>query len=204
MIKKIGVIIVLLIGLGFGIWGFENRLVEVIRIVDGDNIELSDGRRIRYINVDTAEKGECYREESIRVNEELVMGKKVRVELDVNEMDRFGRHLAYVWVGDKMINEELLRLGVGEYQLDTVNLKHQDRLMRAAEKGYEDGSGVWGECGNIDGCQIKGNLDKDDKRYYHLPGFRHYSQVIMRLDQGDRWFCSEEAAIEAGFKRARE
>ena len=87
--------------------------------MDGDNIELVDGRRIRYIGVDTPEEGECYREESTQINEALVLGKKVRVELDTNEMDRFGRILAYVYVDrngkEMMVNEYLLAKGVGEY-----------------------------------------------------------------------------------------
>jgi len=185
-------------------WWVYPKGVEVTRIVDGDNIVLADGRRIRYINVDTPEEGECFRDESIKMNEELVMGKKVRVEMDVNEMDRFGRHLAYVWVGDKMVNEELLKAGVGEYQLDTVNLKYQERLIEAADEGHEEGLGLWGACGGEDGCLVKGNLDRFDKRWYHLPGFRHYDQVVVRLDKSDRWFCSEEKAIEAGFTRARD
>jgi len=58
--------------------------------------------------------------------------------------------------------------------------------------------------GDESGCVIKGNLDRNDVRYYHLPEFRHYDQVEMNFEHGDRWFCSEEEAIKAGFTRARE
>ena len=47
-------------------------------------------------------------------------------------------------------------------------------------------------------------VDKNDKRWSHLPYFRHYDQVEVNLDHGDRWFCTEKEAIEAGFERARE
>ncbi len=39
---------------------------------------------------------------------------------------------------------------------------------------------------------------------YELPGFRHYEQTTIRLDLGDRWFCTEDAAVKAGFTPARD
>jgi micrococcal nuclease len=185
-------------------WWYVERPIGVLRIVDGDNIELVDGRRIRYIGVDAPEEGECFREESIKINEELVMGKKVKIEFDKNDMDNYGRWLAYVWVDDVFVNQELLEKGAGEYFLDTVNKKYGEELVEAAEKGYGGNQGLWGKCGGEVDCVVKGNVDRNDKRWYHLPGFRHYSQTEVNLDHGDRWFCSEEEAIKAGFERARE
>ena len=63
--------------------------------------------------------------------------------------------------------------------------------------------GLWAECWKESDCAIKGNVDRNDKRWYHLPEFRHYDQTEMNLDHGDRWFCTEEQAIKAGFERAR-
>src|SRR5688500_10014002 len=84
----------------------------VVRIVDGDSIHVRLGdriERVRYIGVNTAEiqhprKGaEAGGREASRVNRELVDGRRVRLELDVQERDRHGRLLAYVWVGDVMV-----------------------------------------------------------------------------------------------------
>lgn len=175
----------------------------VSEVIDGDTIRLSDGRRIRYINVDTPEEGQCFAQEAKEMNEKLVLGKKVRLERDVNEMDRFGRYLAYVYVqeGEEVfVNDYLLAEGAGEFFLDTVNLKHQKELVQAAEKAHEEEKSRWQVCGP---CLIKGNVSRLDKRWYHLPSFRHYPATIMNLEHGDRWFCSEEEAQEAGFERAR-
>lgn len=61
--------------------------------------------------------------------------------------------------------------------------------------------GMWKTCGP---CDIKGNYDIHGTRYYHLPSFRHYNQVVINLDKGDRWLCGEDYAIKAGYTRARE
>ena len=92
-------------------------------------------------------------------------------------------------------------MGAAEFFYDSVNLKHQDELALAAETARENDVGFWNACGP---CKIKGNYDIHGKRYYHLPEFRHYSQVVVNLDKADRWFCSEDEAIEAGFIRARD
>ena len=50
---------------------------------------------------------------------------------------------------------------------------------------------------------IKGNIDKATyEKFYHLPECKHYNQVIMELDIGEKYFCSEKEAKKAGFKKA--
>lgn len=51
-------------------------------------------------------------------------------------------------------------------------------------------------------CAIKGNISANG-RIYHLPGQQFYEQVVVRTDLGQRWFCSEEEAQAAGWRRAR-
>ncbi|HUS51979.1 MAG TPA: thermonuclease family protein [Candidatus Bathyarchaeia archaeon] len=183
---------------------FFSPTLVVTKIVDGDTIKLADGRVIRYISIDAPEKDNCFAQEAKKINQALVLGKKVRLEMDVNQMDRFGRYLAYVFTLDEkevFVNDYLLAAGVGEFFLDTVNLKHQEALVQTAEKAHQENKGLWQACGP---CQIKGNLDRMDKRWYHLPSFRHYEATEVNLEHGDRWFCTEEAALSAGFEKARE
>jgi endonuclease YncB( thermonuclease family) len=191
---------------GFFSWqNFFSPSLVVSEVIDGDTIRLNDGRRVRYIGLDAPEEGKCFAEEATAINRDLVLGKEISLEMDVNEMDRFGRYLAYVYVEKEgkeiFVNEALLKDGAGEFFLDTVNLKHQEDLVKAAEKAHEEKIGLWQECGP---CLIKGNVDRLDKRWYHLPSFRHYQATEVNLEHGDRWFCSEEEAQEAGFERARE
>lgn len=55
----------------------------------------------------------------------------------------------------------------------------------------------------IPGCNIKGNISHNtEERIYHLPGQEYYDQTRINYLNGERWFCSEEAAREAGWRRA--
>lgn len=197
---SVGIVVAALVVISFII---SSQRPTVTRIIDGDTIEVSSyDKNIRLIGIDTAEQGECYREESTKVTRDLLLNKLVRVETDYNETDNFGRVLAYIYLQDgTFANKRLLELGAGEFFHDSVNLKHQGELISAAENARESMAGYWKACGP---CVVKGNYDIHGKRYYHMPEFRHYSQVVVNLDKADRWFCSEAEALGAGFVRARE
>ena len=54
------------------------------------------------------------------------------------------------------------------------------------------------------GCSVKGNISYNTgERIYHVPGQRYYSETKISLSKGERWFCSEEAARAAGWRKAR-
>jgi len=52
-----------------------------------------------------------------------------------------------------------------------------------------------------EGCPIKGNISRSGERIYHLPGMRDYDQVRINQRAGERWFCTEEEARAAGWRR---
>jgi micrococcal nuclease len=78
--------------------------VTVLRVVDGDTIELRDGRLLRYIGIDTrrpwtpGQPVGGYAKQASDRNKALVEGKTVSLEKDVSETDRFGRLLRYVYL----------------------------------------------------------------------------------------------------------
>ena len=86
------------------------KLYNVIRVVDGDTIEIEGGQKVRYIGIDTPETVDpsrpvgCYGKEASDKNKELVEGKIVRLEKDISETDRYGRLLRYIYVGDIFVN----------------------------------------------------------------------------------------------------
>lgn len=54
------------------------------------------------------------------------------------------------------------------------------------------------------GCNIKGNVSYiSGQRIYHRPGDRYYDRTRIRPSRGERWFCSESEAREAGWRRPR-
>lgn len=124
----------------------------VVRVVDGDTIHVRLGDRVekvRYIGVNTPElhhptKGrEPGGEEAARVNGELVAGKRVRLELDVQSRDRYGRLLAYVWVDDLMVNAELVRRGYAQVMTVPPNVRHQRLFLILEREARAGGRGLW-------------------------------------------------------------
>ncbi len=123
-----------------------------MRVVDGDTIHVRIGARVekvRYIGVNTPEvhhptKGEePGGREAAEVNRRLVEGQAVRLELDVQERDRYGRLLAYVWIGDLMINAELVRLGYAQVMTIPPNVRYQEVFLKLQREAREAGRGLW-------------------------------------------------------------
>jgi micrococcal nuclease len=124
----------------------------VVRIVDGDTIQVRIGDRlekVRYIGMNAPEvhhpsKGEePGGREASEVNRQLVGGQQVRLELDVQERDRYGRLLAYVWVGDTMVNAELVRRGYAQVMTIPPNVRYQQMFLKLQREAREAGRGLW-------------------------------------------------------------
>ncbi|AHG48849.1 hypothetical protein RLEG12_07895 (plasmid) [Rhizobium leguminosarum bv. trifolii CB782] len=52
------------------------------------------------------------------------------------------------------------------------------------------------------GCGIKGNVSNTGERIFHIPGQEYYRETVVNPLRGERWFCTEEAAREAGWRKA--
>lgn len=89
----------------------------VIEVIDGDTINvLIEDRsyRVRYIGIDTPERDEACFTEATQANASYVEGQTVRLVRDVSDTDRFDRLLRYVYVGDVLVNAELVAGGWAE------------------------------------------------------------------------------------------
>lgn len=127
-------------------------LAFVQRVVDGDTVVLAGGERVRYIGVDTPELHhprkpvEWYAREAKEFNRQLVQAKRVRLELDVQKRDRYGRLLAYVYLEDgTFVNAELLRQGYAQLLTIPPNVQHADLFVRMQKEAREAGRGLWGK-----------------------------------------------------------
>ena len=99
---------------------------QVRRVVDGDTLLLRDGNRVRLMGVDTPETVkpdhpvEPWGAEATAFTRNFVAAGPVRLAFDRVRLDRFNRYLAYVWVDDKLLNEELLRAGLARWSAATT------------------------------------------------------------------------------------
>lgn len=126
--------------------GHATEEVLVIRVIDGDTIEIEGGMRIRYIGIDAPEtypQTEYYGPEATAKNKELVEGLTVRMERDISDKDRYGRLLRYVWVDDILVNAELVRLGYAEAHAYPPDVKYQELLSQREEEAIFAGLGIW-------------------------------------------------------------
>ena len=132
----------------------NNNTVLVTRVIDGDTIEIVGGARVRYIGIDAPETVhpekpvEYFGKEASEKNRELVGGKRVYLEKDVQDEDKYGRLLRYVWVDDMMVNAELVRLGYAYSYTYPPNVKYQKYFLQLEKEARDQGRGLWvNHCG---------------------------------------------------------
>ncbi len=123
---------------------------KVAQVIDGDTILLRNGTQVRYVGIDTPEidheagKSEFMAETAADVNQKWVAGKCVRLEYDLERVDGHGRHLAYVFLPDgRMVNEVLVRKGLAHVMSVPPNLKYRERLLNAQREAMTEATGIW-------------------------------------------------------------
>lgn len=126
---------------------------KVVRVLDGDTIELEDGSTVRYLHVDTPElaqneddEDECFAGYAKQLNEELVLGRVVRLEYDLNCTDAYARTLAFVSVDNRMVNKTLIERGYGKLLIMPPNLSREAEFVALEKQARENAAGIWGAC----------------------------------------------------------
>ena len=120
---------------------------DVINIVDGDTIDVlidGDEYRVRYIGVDTPERGDAYYDEATRANALMVSGRSVLLVKDVSETDRFGRLLRYIYLPDgTFVNAELVRQGWAEAVSYPPDDAHYQEFLALQGEAQASDRGKW-------------------------------------------------------------
>ncbi len=137
----------------------QNDIVEecyetgfVSRVIDGDTIELSDGRIIRYIGINTPEinhpeKGlECYGPEATSRNRELVESKNIVLMKGIEDKDKYGRYLRYVFIDAIFINSQLVAEGFAYASSYGPERKFQQVLVQLQQYAEMKQRGLWAVC----------------------------------------------------------
>lgn len=123
---------------------------QIEYVYDGDTLLLTTGQRVRLIGVDTPETVkrdhpvEPFGPEATQFTRQFVSGGEVRLEFDRERLDRYGRSLAYVWVGDRMLNEDLVRAGLARFEPQYHYSETMKRRFRIAEEDAKSARrGIW-------------------------------------------------------------
>jgi micrococcal nuclease len=123
---------------------------RVVAVLDGDTVVVEGVGTVRYVGIDTPELHhprrpvERFAARATTINRRLVLGRTVRLETDVEPRDAYGRLLAYVYVGEVMVNAEMVRRGAAEQYPFPPNTRHRAMFARLEARAMREGRGQWG------------------------------------------------------------
>lgn len=202
----------------------NEEVYTVTSVIDGDTFHISKETRVRLMGINSPDKGECYYEQAKQALKKLIEGRQVKLEKDITDKDDYGRWLRYAVLqipgeDNILLNDYLVRNG---YAFDTPippDKYYRELLSSAEEQAKRNKLGLWLECdfpenndsaareidsGPTDAqCIIKGNIsEKGFGKTYLMPGCDNYLNVKVDIRKGEQYFCTEEEALEAGFRKA--
>ncbi|MGD9538790.1 MAG: thermonuclease family protein [Alphaproteobacteria bacterium] len=201
-------------------------LAGTASVIDGDTIEVH-GQRIRLFGIDAPEDGQTCRNaagKAYRCGQVAALALADRigratVACEERDVDRYGRIVAVCRLGTLDLNAWLVAEGLAiDYpQYSNGMYAGEQAEAQAARRGLWAGEFVapweWraaarakpGErakpvvTASVD-CDIKGNVSKRGERIYHVPGGAYYDRTVISASKGERWFCSEREARDAGWR----
>ncbi|MDM8527407.1 thermonuclease family protein [Anaerolineales bacterium HSG24] len=125
----------------------ELETVSVAQVIDGDTIELEDGRRIRYIGINTPERDQPYYDEATALNHQLLQQGPVQLEYDFEIEDQYGRTLAYIWAGGRLVNLEIVSAGYANAFFIPPNIHYETEIQAAEQQAKQAEQGIWQSTG---------------------------------------------------------
>jgi endonuclease YncB( thermonuclease family) len=198
------------------------NITGVPTVIDGDTIDIH-GQRIRLHGIDApeskqicisgGEKYRCGQRAALALSDRIGRGS---VTCEAKDTDRYGRVVAVCFKGQEDLNGWLVSEGLAvayrRYSQDYVGYEAQAKSMsvglwagefvmpwdwrRGKRLASEQVSAIPGD------CVIKGNISSKGARIYHVPGGRWYDRTKNDEAKGERFFCSEEEATAAGWRRS--
>ena len=190
-----------------------------VKVIDGDTIDVGS-TRVRLFGIDTPEPGQTCK---IEGNVEWPCGDWVSSQVrksfggsqavcNVLDQDKYGRVVGQCFVDGKDIGAAIVAAGWAEaYRKYSLNYVAIEDAARRAQRGVWAGwmvspathrvTRVKGRIAPDPGCAIKGNISAGG-RIYHKPGGHHYDRTGISPEKGERWFCSETDAKQAGWRAA--
>ncbi|MBU1557774.1 thermonuclease family protein [Patescibacteria group bacterium] len=212
--------------------GVEENLHKVVSVIDGDTFYIkgdSDDEdiRVRILSAFAPEQKECYFEESKQALKDLIEGKEVRLDKDISGADDYGRLLRHVVLpsgaekeDNILISEYLIRNGFAKNVVISPDVQHEQTLDIVESKAIKELAGIWGNCKDLPkyfnkeeitdaqptdrNCIIKGNVGQRGmgEKIYFIPGCSPYTRTKINIEDGDKYFCTEEEAQENGFRKS--
>lgn len=222
----------LIVGFALGItmaspWASGAELVSGrATVIDGDTFEMR-GQRIRLHGVDAPEAAQtCKRANGESWNcgqaAASALRNKIRtqtVSCQPTDIDQYQRTVAICSVDGEDLNAWLVSQGwASAYRQFSQLYVSQENAAKAAKRGIWIGEvtqpaqfrSQTNQANRVvappprgNSCDIKGNISNRGERIYHVPGGQFYARTIVSTQRGERWFCSEQEARTAGWRKSQ-
>jgi micrococcal nuclease len=180
----------------------------VTSVIDGDTIDVEingTAYKLRYIGINAPELNGADTNlpnvalKATEKNRELIGGKTVELEKDVSYTDRYGRLLRYVYIGDLMVNAELVRLGFARSVAYPPDTRYQGLLNVMQAEARAARAGIWASgsdvpASNAAGKGVYAGSKKSNK--YHYPSCVWGRRIAS---YNEIWFSSSEDARSKGY-----
>lgn len=192
-----------------------------VRIVDGDTLQIGQ-TTYRLYGIDAPEHGQrCAKrgggswqcgKAATEYLQQLAASGQVRC--DDRGQDKYGRTIGVCSVGNKDLNEQMVSSGHAwaflRYSKDYEAVEKAARnkgigiWQATTQPAWDYRADRWARAADQapNGCPIKGNISKNGM-IYHTPWSPFYSRTKINTAKGERWFCSEDEAVAAGWRAPR-
>ncbi len=174
---------------------------KVIEVIDGDTYRIENRQIVRLYSIDAPDVDVCMGQEAKEKLSSLILGK--RITLQNIRSGGFNRVMGYAYVDGKSVETEMMK---GGYAVLTRGTKELPELLESSTYARQKKLGVFSDaCYQMENkvnpkCNVKGNIGETKQdRYYFTPSCPNYTQTVVWTSFGDRWFCTEKDAVEAGF-----
>jgi len=180
--------------------------VEVVDVTDGDTIKIvleGQAQKLRLIGVDSPELNHPTRgEEPFALSardftRKRLAGQTVGLEFDVEKTDQYGRLLGYIWLGDELFNETLLKEGYAQVVTFPPNVKYVDRFRSAQQTAIQNGNGLWSEESQVKDNGKRAYVGSTESNKYHFPDCKWAQKIAPKRQI---WFGSGSEAASAGYE----
>jgi endonuclease YncB( thermonuclease family) len=208
----------------------QERISGRVEITDGDSFEIGS-TSIRLYGIDAPEgRQSCTRDgrdwacgnEAARKLRGLTGDRNVTCTQ--RDIDDYGRIVAVCRSGSTDLAAEMARSGFATaYRRYSTDYVDEESEAKAARRGIWAGEFTTPELyrrdeapaqrrsetqqrasqSSRDGCNVKGNINGDGERIYHVPGSASYDDTAIDESRGERWFCTEAQARAAGWRAPR-
>ena len=128
----------------------QSRWVEVATVFDGDTFQTTESEKVRLLGINTPEiahgkePGQPLGKKAKQRLQQLISGKTVRMQMDIDQKDKYGRSLAHIFLRNgTWINEQLLREGMAHVYTFAPNFRWSAALLRSEAEARSAKRGIW-------------------------------------------------------------